>query len=165
MLKRSPRTAKTASERVSERLAPVRARFYDASAIAKAYLDEAATADVRRWMGEGEVIVSRLSEVEVPSAITRRSREGFASVGARDLAIHAFLDDIDHWAVIELTGELARRAVGLLAAHPIRAGDAIQLASALVARDRIGSIIGRFVAYDSRLLAAARLEGFLIQEY
>lgn len=161
MPKRSPKTAKT----VSERLGPPREAFYDASAIAKAYLVEAETADVRRWLGEGGVVVSRLTEVEVPSAIARRVRDGRVSESDRHAAMQAFLDDMDRWDVIELTSEVARRAVALLSVHPIRAGDAIHLASAVLARDSSRSIISRFVGYDARLLAAARLEGFVVQQY
>lgn len=161
MPKRSPRTAKT----VSERPPRSRARFYDASAIAKAYLDERETADVRAWLADGVVFVSRLSEVEVPSAIHRRFRDGLISETKRDAAIDACLEDMARWEVIELTSEIARRGIGLLEAHRIRAGDAIQLASALAAHDHATSDFSRFVAYDARLLAAARTEGLPIQDY
>jgi len=159
--KRSPRAAKT----VSEAPADARARFFDASAIAKAYVRETETAHVRRWLADGAVIVSRLSEIEVPSAIYRRCREGMIARRAGDTAVRAFLADVDRWAVVELTSGVSRRAIVLREAHALRAGDAIQLASALEARARLGPDLSRFVAYNARLLAAARAEGLAIEEY
>ena len=110
------------------------------------------------------MVVSRLTEVEVPSAIARRLREGRVSEPDRDAVVKAFLDDMHRWEVIELSSDVARRALALLSSHSIRAGDAIQLASALLARDRAGSILSQFVASDVRLPAAARLEGLPIHE-
>jgi predicted nucleic acid-binding protein len=159
--KRSAKTAKT----VSERVAPDRLRFFDASAVAKLYLDEPQSAAVRRQMASGPVAVSRLSAVEVPSAISRRWRDGLLSIAQRDSAIDAFSEDMKEWWIIELTDDLSRRAVELLGLHRLRSGDAIQLASALIARDRSSDEFGRFVAYDARLLAAAIAEGLPTEGY
>jgi predicted nucleic acid-binding protein len=159
--RRSARTAKT----VSERPAAKPLGFFDASAIAKAYVREPETADVRRRLAEGFVVVSRLTQVEVTSAITRQWRERVLSSAQRTAAIEAFLADLDRWIVIELTPAVARRAGELLAAHHLRAGDAIQLASALEAQDQSASMFGRFVTYDARLSAAARTEGLATTDY
>ena len=45
--------------------------------------------------------------------------------------------------------------------HPLRAGDAIQLASALLLRRELGEPV-KFVAYDNRLKAAAKAEGLVV---
>jgi hypothetical protein len=47
------------------------------------------------------------------------------------------------------------RAQALLQRHPLRAGDAVQLASCLELRDELEDPIG-LVAFDDRLIAAAR---------
>lgn len=133
--------------------------------MAKAYLEEAQTVDVRRWMDERRVVISRLTVVEVASAIHRRGRQGELALAARDEAIRAFLGDLPAWHVVELTDPVAARAVGLVARHKVRAGDAIQLASALIAQDRSTDDFGRFVAYDTRLVDAAREEGLPLEEY
>jgi uncharacterized protein len=159
--KRSPRTAKTVSERSPAR----RLWFFDASAVAKAYLGEAQTPDVRRWMTERRVVIGRLSVVEVASAIHRRARQGELDPAARDEAIRALLGDLPEWDVVELTDTVATRAIGLVARHHLRAGDAIQLASALVVYDGGAEDFGRFIAYDARLLNAAREEGLPIADY
>jgi predicted nucleic acid-binding protein len=116
-------------------------------------------------MGAGAVMVSRLSVVEVASAIHRRTRGGLLPLRARDAALGALLGDAETWNFIELTDRVADRAVLLMGRHGITSGDAIQLASALAARDDVGGEFGRFVAYDARLLAAARTEGLSTEEY
>jgi hypothetical protein len=57
------------------------------------------------------------------------------------------------------TAALRERAIRLLAAHPLRAGDALQLAAALAWCDDTPA--GEtFVCLDGRLRDAARAEGF-----
>lgn len=52
-------------------------------------------------------------------------------------------------------------ARALLVRHPLRAGDAIQLASALLLRRELAEPV-TFAAYDDRLKAAARAEGLTV---
>ena len=52
-------------------------------------------------------------------------------------------------------------ARALLARHPLRAGDAIQLASALLLRRELSEAV-TFAAYDDRLKAAAKAEGLFV---
>jgi hypothetical protein len=49
-------------------------------------------------------------------------------------------------------------ARALLVRHPLRAGDAIQLASALLLRRELGDTVV-FAAYDDHLKSAAKAEG------
>lgn len=133
--------------------------------MAKAYLGEAQTPDVRRWMAEHRIVISRLTVVEVASAIQRRGHQGELAPAARDAAIRALLGDLPEWDVVELTDTVATRAMGLVARHRLRASDAIQLASALVAHDRSMEDFGRFVAFDARLVAAAREERLPLEDY
>lgn len=63
--------------------------------------------------------------------------------------------------VVEALSDVTAVALDLLARHPLRAGDAVQLASCLRLRQRL-SIAVQFVAYDDRLLKAAQLEGVAI---
>jgi len=82
-------------------------------------------------------------------------------------AIHNFPQAIrDAWSVLsarwEEVGalELVRsRALRLLNTHAIRAGDALQLAAALIACDERPESLP-FVCLDDRLRDAARKEGF-----
>lgn len=59
---------------------------------------------------------------------------------------------------MELTAKLAADAQTLLTRHPLRSGDAIQLASCLYLQRETGESIA-FAAFDDRLTVAARAEG------
>lgn len=101
---------------------------------------------------------SRLSEVEVVSALERRCREASFSAAEKDRAIAALRRDLDNLIVVELTAPVVDLATGLLARHPLRAGDAVQLACALELKQRLDYDVG-FVGFDERLNLAARREG------
>jgi predicted nucleic acid-binding protein len=101
------------------------------------------------------------SPVECQSAIHRRHREGRLPVNALTDALgrlHALLNNAD---VIAPSSVLRDRAGRLVAAYPLRAGDALQLAAALAwcSEAPQGST---FVALDDRLRDAARREGFAV---
>jgi len=132
--------------------------YVDASALVKRYVDEAGSASVRTVLERDPVATSRLSEVEVASALARRCRDG--TLSRRDLqrALTALRSDIDSIPLVELAADVARAAIGLLARHPLRAGDSVQLASCLYLRRQMTEEV-RLLAYDERLNNAARAEG------
>jgi predicted nucleic acid-binding protein len=104
---------------------------------------------------------SRLSDVEVSSAIVRRAREGAFTSDERDLMLAAFQHDVPALAMVELTSEITADARTLLLRYPLRAGDAVQLASGLYLQRQLGRPVP-FVAYDRRLVLAARAEGLVV---
>jgi len=81
----------------------------------------------------------------------------------RDRAISALRCDFRSFLVVELTLEVIEAGLGLLARHPLRAGDALQLASCLELRRRLRHPIS-FVAFDDRLREAARKEGLEVEQ-
>src|SRR5262245_38978329 len=111
--------------------------FADASALVKRYVRERHSAGVSRLLAAGPIAVSRLSEVEVPSALTRLFREGRLSRAARDRALGAVVADFVSWHVVELIPEVTGLARAELLRHDLRTGDAIQLASAIWLRQTI----------------------------
>jgi predicted nucleic acid-binding protein len=113
---------------------------------------------VHRWLAAGLVATARLSAVEVASALARRCREGAFSQAERDRALAALEEDFSALSVVELSLPVAGEARALLVRHPLRAGDAIQLASALLLRRELGDTVV-FAAYDDRLKSAAKAEG------
>ena len=133
-------------------------RYFDASALAKRYVRETGSVKVRRLLSAGIPATSRLSEVEIASALMRRTREGALSQEQRDRALAALDNDLAAMLLIELSPEVVTRAQALLRRHVLRAGDAIQLASCLHLKDELGEEVA-MVAFDERLNAAARLEG------
>lgn len=125
--------------------------YLDASALAERYVREAGSHTVEAAMAHGPAARSRLSEVEVVSALARQAREGWLSAAERDLALAAWRSEMQRMDLIELTATITARARVLLWRHTLRAGDAIQLASAMH--------LSQAAAYDARLCAAARAEG------
>lgn len=132
-------------------------RYFDASALVKRYVREKGSAKVRRLLSSDLPTTSRLSAVEIASALMRRSREGAFSDAERDRAFAALTADMSALLVVELTPEIVIRAQTLLQRHALRAGDAIQLASCLFLQEQLGEKT-TFVAFDRRLSAAARRE-------
>lgn len=121
-------------------------------------MDEPGSPAVRAVLRRHPTATSRLSEVETASALVRRGGEG--TLPRRDLerALAALDADIRLIVVIELTADIAGTARTLLARHPLRAGDSIQLASCLYLQRQVREEV-RLLAYDERLNQAARAEG------
>lgn len=136
-------------------------RYFDASALVKRYVEEPDGEAVRSLLEAPAGAVpatSRLSEVEIASALVRRWREGDLSESERDRTLAALKDDFTALTVVELVPEVTALARRLLLAHPLRAADAIQLASSAFLQKKVGRPI-EFLAFDQRLNAAAAKEG------
>ncbi len=127
----------------------------------KRYVREPGTALVRRLLAESSPTTSRLSEVEVASAVARRSREGTLPTAARDRVLRAWAADLQALHLIEVTDETAGVARALLLRHALRAGDAIQLASCLILQQALRTPVP-MVAFDGRLREAAVGEGLTL---
>lgn len=136
-------------------------RYFDASALVKRYVRERGSTTVRHLIALGTVASSRLSEVEVSSGILRRAREGAFTIQQRDRMLAALVRDIPALAMVEMTQEITTIARALLLRHPLRAGDAVQLASCLFLQRQLAQAVP-FVAFDERLLQAARGEGLTV---
>lgn len=113
---------------------------------------------VRSLLADGIAATSRMTGIEVASALARRCREGSFPEAERDRALAALDRDQRCLHLVEVTAEVTAQAHRLLTRHPLRAADALQLASCLEFQDRLGLDV-TFVAWDGRLLAAARREG------
>ncbi len=127
----------------------------------KRYVDEPGSARVREILARSPVATSRLSEVEIASALARRCREGTLTRRDLDRALAALHTDIRSIAVVELVTEVTQAAIAVLARHPLRTGDSVQLASCLDLRRRTTEDV-RLLAYDARLNDAARAEGLTL---
>lgn len=102
-----------------------------------------------------------MSEVEVASALSRRRREGVCTIGEHDVALNALSVDLSRIPVIEIASRVTARARALVRRHPLRAGDAIHLASCLLLQDTTGEAV-KLVAFDRRLRVAAQTEGLSV---
>jgi uncharacterized protein len=149
----------------------VDAYFLDSSALLKRYVPEMGTAWIQSIadpQNQNLLIVAHIDWVEIGSAVARRKREGNISNSHANQILAAFRA---HWntqyfivaidnAVIELAGQL-------VAQHPLRAYDAVQLAAALSLQGHLSPptvACFTFLTADSRLLAIARAENLLADD-
>lgn len=135
--------------------------YFDASALVKHYVQEVGSDLVQHWLLAPRPATSRWSQVEILSAISRRSREGHVTVAERNAMAANLSHDLGGFLVVELTDEVIAASDSLFTRHPLRAGDCVQLASALVLKQRTGQPI-MFHGFDQRLNTAAVSEGLVI---
>ena len=134
-------------------------KFWDSSAILALLLKETGSVETLRvYREDTKQAVWCLTEVEVASALSRRVREGIESDDERTARVQlSFL--MTRWMEITSLESIRGRAVRLLGTHSLRAGDALQLAAALVFCDERTESLP-FVCLDDRLADAARKERF-----
>jgi predicted nucleic acid-binding protein len=137
--------------------------YLDASALVKNYFEEPGSDAVRDLLRHALPATSRLTAVEVASALARRCREGDLVPDDRDQLLRDLNEDLTVLYVVELVSDIVAEARALLLRHPLRAADAVQLASCLVLQGKVDSPM-TFAAYDQRLLEAARQEGLDVFE-
>ena len=138
--------------------------FVDSSALLKRYRYEEGSERVSDLLdGADRLLMSRLGQVEVSAAIIRRGR----NTGRSEQDLAAVLKRFDQetlnsFDVVELDILVIEGAIAMARKHGLRAADAIQLASALLARDVVSSRELTLLASDQELNAAASSEGLLI---
>lgn len=113
--------------------------------------------------------MSALTQVEVSSAIWGKVRTGHVAASTAQRAAsdvrrqfaRGTLDAGQEVIEIPLVAPILDAASRLCGVHGLRAGDAIQLATALVARG-VDPSCARFGVFDQRLAVAAAREGFAV---
>ncbi len=113
------------------------------------------------------LVVSSLAEIEIAAALWRKHRLGELAAedaallaGAAGRDVHGVAGHTPPFAVVAVTPPVLRRAAHLVAVHPLRAYDALQLATALEVRDVTGCV--RLACFDRALARAAVAEGLSI---
>lgn len=107
--------------------------YFDTSALAKWYLNEARSAEVERYLREhGPVAISDLTVTEMRSLLARHRREGGITPEIEGKAFAVFSDDVRkrHLHCHPLPPGLCTGAVNLIATlpeHPLRSLDALHL--------------------------------------
>ncbi len=145
--------------------------YADSSALVKRHISESGSAWIEREFDAArgnKIVTTKLSVAEVLSAMNRRRRE--ANITATEYAKFSgdFLAFVAaEYEMVELSDTVFLEAQRLLETYPLRASDAIQLASALLANAQLQSanlpaLI--FLASDARLLTAANSEGLLTDD-
>lgn len=135
-------------------------RFWDTSAVMPLIGRESFSARMESVLAEDEgMVVWWATRVECVSAIRRRAREGSFSQEEEEAALGWLADLSSAWSEVRPSSRLRRIAERSLALHPLRAADALQLASALVwCEDEPEG--RKFVTLDRRLRSAAARLGF-----
>ena len=136
--------------------------FWDSSALLPTILPGDASAVLLTLLGsDRQKKVWWACPVECQSAVFRRHREKPLSTELLGNAMRRLAEVMTSSDVVPPTATLRERAGRLLGAHSLRAGDALQLAAALVSSDDAPQ--GEtFVCLDARLRNAARREGFAL---
>lgn len=132
--------------------------FLDSSALVKRYLPEPGSEVVRAlFRRRRRLSVSRITYAEVVAAVARAWREGLIEETTRDTISAAIDADFGGFDVTEVRRAVIDRIPALVLRQPLRAYDAVQLASALILKERGASV--EFWGADDRLVTAARGEG------
>lgn len=136
--------------------------FADSSALVTRY----APKEIDVLPADSTLAVSDIARVEVTSALWRQADDGlFSAVDAStfirefEADWHGAPHDPPRFRAIGVTESVLTRAAGLTRTHRLRTLDAIQLASALAARDAEPEC-RTMVVLDERLRSAAAAERF-----
>jgi len=135
-------------------------RFWDSSAIVPLLVEEASSdAALSEYLRDPDVVAWWGTEVECISALARLEREGALETPDMRRASSRLGALMPSWQEVLPTARVRELAVRLLRVHPLRAGDALQLAAALVASEGSPASL-QLVSLDDRLSLAAEREGF-----
>jgi len=137
--------------------------FLDTSALAKRYLAERGSSRIRRLLaGTADVFYQTfIAPIEFTSAVYRRFRDAQLTADEAALLLRAYAaHSHEDYLLVPYSDSVMTSAARLLARHPLRTLDAVQLAAALELRDGLPleELPLCFVASDDRLLDAARQE-------
>lgn len=146
------------------------ALYLDTSALLKLFVEEDGSGRVRALaegrLGADVLLVSRLGYTEASISLARMVHLG--RISPADLP-HHLVSLEDYWdqsiQEVELSEEILEEARQLAQRFPLRAYDAIHLASAREAKRMLRGMFDgelRFLAFDAALLKAAQAVGFTI---
>jgi uncharacterized protein len=136
--------------------------FWDSSALVPMLVSESRSEAVTSLLAaDDEPVIWWATPLECQSALRRRHREAPWPTDQLSAATERLRLLVQHADTVAPTDDLRRRAGRLLAVHPLRAADALQLAAALIWCEEQPHGEG-FVTLDARLAEAAAAEGFVV---
>lgn len=131
--------------------------FFDSSAFAKRYIDEAGTSEVLAWCDRAsELALSIIAVPELISAFCRLQREDRLTGAQYERIKRDFLADITDAIVCDTTPQVIQHAVSALEHHPLRGMDAIHLGAAQACGAEA------FISADGRQCRAAEALGLRV---
>lgn len=139
-------------------------RFWDSSAIMPLLVAEPSTAAISSLVADDPgMLVWWGTPVECLSATARLERDELLTSEATQAALGRLDALAESWNEVQPVEAVRRVARRLLRVHPLRAADALQLASAVVAAEGHPASL-EVVTLDDRLSEAARREGFTVRD-
>ncbi|MDO8691520.1 MAG: type II toxin-antitoxin system VapC family toxin, partial [Dehalococcoidia bacterium] len=136
--------------------------YFDSSALVKYYVTEPGSAWVRQQVdGEDDLVLAEITITEVAAALGMLHRMGRISPSQRLSFWERFERDCaERYNLTPVVHEVIWTAASLCSRYPLRAYDAVQLASGLALR---APLAGQgtpvvFVSADEALVSAARFE-------
>lgn len=140
-------------------------RYWDTSAIVPLLLPEAPRDALLELLERDPVmLVWWGTRVECTSAVARRERDGALGVADSDAALQRLRDLAAEWQEVVPGDSIRTTAQRRLRVHPLRAGDSLQLAAAIIAAGHEPATL-EFVSLDARLNEAASREGFSLHAF
>lgn len=134
-------------------------RFFDASALVKRFVREPESEEVEALYLGSPRIISVHSFTEVGSTFGRMFKNADLTADQYRDVLDGFERSWNELAVIQYDVLVMMHGRALFPLYGLRAGDVVQLASAVVARHLMETTL-EFVTYDRRLWQAARDHGF-----
>jgi uncharacterized protein len=127
----------------------------------KLYADEEGAQQARSW--GGAAVVSALSMTEVLAAMWGKVLRGELTEAQAAVLDRAFLSDVRRlrFEVMPVAPGVIARSCECVRRHRLRGADAVQLASALLAREADPGV-STIAVFDHRLRAAASAEGLAL---
>jgi predicted nucleic acid-binding protein len=127
----------------------------------KLYADEEGAQQARSW--SGAAVVSALSMPEVLAAMWGKVLRGELTEAQASVLDRAFLSDVRRvrFEVLPVAPAVIARSFECVRRHRLRGADAVQLASALLAREA-DPAVSTMAVFDHRLRDAAGAEGLAL---
>ncbi|WP_062289992.1 type II toxin-antitoxin system VapC family toxin [Demequina phytophila] len=133
--------------------------YLDTSALLKlCVLETGSDLAVSLWKGADALVTSRIADAEVRSVLASAERIGRIDAAPAAAARDRWSELWPGLVKVEVSAAVCERAADLTDRRPLRAGDAIHLASALT----LAGASPVFACWDRRLAAAGRAEGLQV---
>lgn len=133
--------------------------YFDTSALLKLCVAERGSElAARLWDRADAVVTSRLADPELRAVLAAAVRAGRLDEATAAAAVSVWDRLSRGLYVVEVSARVTASAATLIGAHPVRAADAVHLASALLCST--GTSV--MAAWDDHLAVAARAEGLTV---
>jgi predicted nucleic acid-binding protein len=134
--------------------------YFDASALVKRHVEERGSLETIEFAVRADVVAtSPVSRAEVAAALAKAVRAKLLDEDEAREAQRAFAAQWSDIAKIPVTEALVSRAESLAWEYGLRGYDAVQLASAALFQESVGTAV-RLATFDRQLWTAAQGAGF-----